>query len=212
MDENAKYINIKAAQFLANGLYEYSSSMLVRECYTDLYDIALKNIQDVDIKEGTLSWKISGMSIMGTPGIGKSYFTLYLFLRLLKSKKFTVHIVHRGQNIVFPPSANAFTITFQHEIEHYVSTHKVVTIFDPSIAGHNENMEPYRGFLVYISSPSASKFKKRFNSTLVHINRYYMSPWTFLELQDAYSTIYKDQIEEEMDVEKLFEYWGDPQR
>lgn len=122
---------------------------------------------------------------MGNPGIGKSYFLIWLLLKVFESKC-TIILNRGGKDLgnvyCFQPNLvrKSDTVkTFQPELDDINTWYLVDTVADPGETN---------AITVFVSSPRKSNWK-RF-STYRDVKSLYMPLWSFEEIQCCYSLCY----------------------
>lgn len=149
---------------LKNGLY-------VRKEYIDMLSRIGPYLQKYRDDE---PWRCL---VLGTPGIGKSMFGIYLIMH---------HILER-RNVVYIPlySTTPIYLTFNSNSEtpqistHRISNHRYHVIYDGTFK--QKPFIPDGKSMVLLSSPRAenyNEFKK------LNCKRFYLNPWSKDELQD----------------------------
>ncbi len=118
------------------------------------------------------TWSLRGCAVMGTPGIGKTYFFVYLLLRLLNTKDYTILTVINWCFVMFLCNGDPYLIDYNLPT-FFCMENKVITLFDPSIA-HILTPSFFTVFMIYISSPSESRMKAMRNR--VYQSKFYMEP------------------------------------
>eukprot|EP00047_Mylnosiga_fluctuans_P000227 m.188750 g.188750 ORF g.188750 m.188750 type:complete len:720 (-) comp10032_c1_seq1:1216-3375(-) len=143
--------------------------------------------------------------VLGNPGIGKTYFGLYLLLRAIRAKRTVVYynvVIRPNAAFLFTASGEALALKPSDErIEaalHLSSTLYIVDSFPPPI---------YDCCTVLITSPNRSIFKD-FNKSApgMGVEALYMPVWSLDELK-----LLRDAIRpnlDDADITALFEHWG----
>lgn len=154
------------------------TQLLVRTCYINLYS---KIADQMNALDSPIRWGRTGVTICGTPGIGKSYFCIYLLLRLLKETKYTIVTSILGDTIVFPSNRSAPFSINRDQISLLRSQEKVIFVFDPSVSSSDIPPQPsyFHGFLIFVSSPSS---RIKINKD-VNLFDFFMDPWSLEEIE-----------------------------
>ncbi|CAG8629894.1 1532_t:CDS:1 [Ambispora gerdemannii] len=184
---------------LPNGVFflgderEYGSKLLIRNCYLQLLELIEKECG----KEGPAS---TGYAITGTPGIGKTYFGLYL-LFYIRYKYPKATIIWRGDEnkcYQFSPDGNVQKGNF--------------SLFDKML-GNSDNfyiadahtMTRCEAYKILLTSPKAERFNEavKWNG----FTQYYMPVWELEEITALWTLLYKGKKNKE-GKEFTFELFG----
>ena len=167
----------KGAMELLGSSESREMKMYVRPCYTDLYDLIYGK------------HKTEHIIVIGNPGIGKSYFLLYLMFRLRKKDK--------DMSLFFSSAITSLHLLFFNDEvkvfdESYVKTFKpmknVTYLFDCGTRGQDALIKPALSHKTIIStSPDETHYKSFLKLSYDHGGAgavmLYMPPWSLEELQ-----------------------------
>jgi hypothetical protein len=156
---------------LADGvpwLLEESSILFERQCDKDLFNI----ISDIE-KPGKA---LQGVVVTGNPGIGKSWFLMYLLYRFVLEKRTIVyHHAKKNQGWLFRSDGSVLYFdaneSWPVEVKNALKDARTIYLFDPAGKG-----EPYttNAFTVVASSPDPENFKNTLKDVA---NKRFMSCW-----------------------------------
>ena len=170
------------------------TDLYVRKAYEDLFSLLYDTI--VYEIEDTYNQAIR---ITGTPGMGKSYFLGYVWLRLIK--KFHV-VVTVGDATITSCKDGSYEDITGKPLDDYLKR-DVIYLVDPKKGG---SPDPSYAKTVLFVSPSKERvgdFKR------VGLINFYMPPWNKSELQICMKKF--DDVSEKR-CEELFEKWGGSMR
>ena len=113
-ENGVQYLNTSFPAFLQNALssrYKSSLEIYVRDSYKSLYELIKQRI----LKE---EFELAVGLITGVPGIGKSYFLLYIIYRFINdesfhSKSFAAHVALNNYILFAPNSSGKYVIQKQ---------------------------------------------------------------------------------------------------
>eukprot|EP01124_Arcella_intermedia_P004707 TRINITY_DN12697_c0_g1_i1.p1 TRINITY_DN12697_c0_g1~~TRINITY_DN12697_c0_g1_i1.p1 ORF type:complete len:463 (+),score=44.98 TRINITY_DN12697_c0_g1_i1:79-1467(+) len=181
-------INNVTTQFVSISLKQMKFDIYLRDCYIRLLDTISTSIDSKSCKN---------FLILGNPGIGKSYFLLWLLYILLSQDKTVVlNSISHKQVLCFKgrmvKAADSVTF-FEEELGDKDNWYLIDSIVSPG---------DYPAKSIFVSSPRKSIWKQ-FSKNEGPVFKLYMPLWTWSELKSAQEIL---QLGEPEVVEKLFEY------
>ena len=174
---------------------EIIPGIYIRHCYKRWFDLFVRKISE--------HWKI--FPISGTPGIGKSWLTIYLLSRIphtegLRTRSVLFHYAHGF--FYFVSDGRALKLS-ESKAEELVSNESTIYIIDGSDA---IPLIP-RCTTIFISSPRNDRFRHWCKQ--MQMTPYYFPIWTLKELKSCHSQYYPSLSIAELD-DRFMRYGGVP--
>lgn len=188
------------------------SSIVVRKCYIKLHEIVMASC----IEQCTLD-----LVLIGTPGIGKTFFAYYLIKKLIEEGRtfifepwqeenkhgdYYAWIYHGNNKLIYDISKESVTEnigTIQRiqrtDLNIFQVTNSVIHIVD----GHKPRSSPFRRILV--CSPRL-KYYKQMNTKEDSVILY-MPVWNRDEILLCHKLLYAEKLDVGL-VNNLFDKWG----
>ncbi|CAG8576856.1 7163_t:CDS:2, partial [Paraglomus brasilianum] len=167
----------------------YPQKLIIRQVYSDI----IANIQS-SVQSGLYH----RFTITGTPGIGKSYFLLYL-LYVLHLKNATIVMKHNVDREFLVFEGNNASIT-----PYYENVTSLLANPDTWYLLDTESPTQVPAITILVCSPSPKiykEFRKMLNSTIR-----YMPPWTWEEIVKCRDALYTGINDDKLTT--LYDHWG----
>ena len=173
---------------------EINSRIFIRQCYKEMYDIIMKMITNEDLKQRKRKFLITG-----TPGIGKSLFTLYFIKRYLDENNYSAPFGFqrdRGKADIITSSGDIYK-----EVPSAIyGSEENLPFFCDGIEKFEPNGPNVPRLMIVTSSPDDSRFKEYAKSNFVV--KLTMPVWTREELSEMYDLFELERMHERViDIE-----------
>ncbi|CAG8597147.1 1130_t:CDS:2, partial [Diversispora eburnea] len=194
MDNFGGILCLPDGAFFLGDECEYGSKLLIRNCYLQLLELIEKNREPG-------SPAVTGCAITGTPGIGKTYFGLYL-LFYIRYKYPKATIIWRGDEDIcyqFLPDGNVQEGDFS-------LFRKTLEISDNFYISDAHTMTRCKAYKFLLTSPKAERFNEAVKWR--GFTKYFMPVWELEEITALWTLLYKSEAFTFELLGNLLEKWG----
>ena len=170
----------------------FQCSVYVRECYIRLFDVFLTRLPLMNLG-GT------AIRFTGTPGVGKSYFLLYMLNELLRRKK-SVFVTKDDCTFLFKVEGDSFVVETDPDALFIAERDRdIIHLCDPL---QGMAFGKWFKYTVLFVSPS-KKWLGSYSST--EVDNFIVPPWDEPEVKQCCDALYGGYSEVH---EKRFKLWG----
>ena len=178
---------------------DIASHLYVRKAYVEIYK---------EIYESCLRRRKMIITVEGTPGVGKTFFLLYMLFRF-KEQKVAIGLSISSQCVILDQERKYPRMCDQSELDDYLSAHpECIYLHDPfvSISGRKSNPILRSSGITIITTSVDGRNTVTVKNITTRM-QYYMPVWSCAELvacaNQCYGGITRSKV-----VKTRFHYWG----